>query len=116
MEKGAQLALPENVLKKGLLRLSGKLLLLSIHLRLEIGGLRNCLRRYSLEPYRYARQRYTTVMVRVPEAFVNEVLWPQYEALNKELQAYLAEATEKIISEEVYKDTTEAKEIVQLLK
>ena len=55
-------------------------------------------------------------MVRVPEAFVNEVLWPQYEALNKELQAYLAEATEKIISEEVYKDTTEAKEIVQLLK
>ena len=73
-------------------------------------------RRYSLEPYRYARQRYTAVMVRVPEAFVNEVLWPQYEALNKELQAYLAEATEKIISEEVYKDTTEAKEIIQLLK
>lgn len=84
--------------------------------RLKLRKIEALCRRYSLKPYRYARQRYTTVMVRVPEAFVDEVLWPQHEALNKELQAYLSEATAKIISEEVYKDTTEAKEIVQLLK
>lgn len=73
-------------------------------------------RRYDLKPYRYARQRYTTVMVKVPEAFVDEVLWPQYQALSKELMAYLEQATAKIISEEVHRDTTEAQEVVQLLK
>jgi tRNA nucleotidyltransferase (CCA-adding enzyme) len=73
-------------------------------------------RRYSLSPYRYARQRYTTLMLRVPEAFVDDVLWPHYQALNKELKAYLEEATEKIISEEIHRDTTEAQEVVQLLE
>lgn len=71
-------------------------------------------RRYSLNPYRYARQRYTTVMVRAPEAFIDDVLWPQYQALSKELKEYLDQATEKIISEEVHRDTTDAQEIVQL--
>ena len=33
-------------------------------------------RRYGLEPYRYKRQRYTTVMVRVPKSFVDQTLWP----------------------------------------
>lgn len=73
-------------------------------------------RRYSLSPYRYARQRYTTVMVRAPESFVDDVLWPQYQALSKALTEYLDEATAKIISEEVHRDTTEAQEIVQLLE
>lgn len=73
-------------------------------------------RRYSVNPYRYTRQRYTTVMARVPETFVNDVLWPQYQALNKALTEYLHEATEKIISEEIYRDTTEAEEIVPLLE
>lgn len=73
-------------------------------------------RRYALSPYRYARQRYTTVMVRAPRSFVDEVLWPQYEALSKELREYLDRATEKIISEEIHQDITEAQEIVQLLE
>jgi tRNA nucleotidyltransferase (CCA-adding enzyme) len=73
-------------------------------------------RRYALEPYRYARQKYTTVMVRVPECFCDEVLWPHYQALSKELKQYLTEATAKIISEEVHRDTREAPEIVQLLE
>jgi len=73
-------------------------------------------RRYSISPYRYTRQRYTTVKARVSETFVDNVLWPQYEALNKALTEYLQEATEKIISEEVYRDTTEAEEIVSLLE
>ena len=73
-------------------------------------------RRYDLKPYRYARQRYTTVMLKVPKAFVDDVLWPQYSALSKELREYLDQATSKIISEEVHRDTTEAQEIVQLLE
>src|SRR5262245_20487343 len=33
-------------------------------------------RRYGLKPYRYRRQRLTTVVLRVPRGFVDEVLWP----------------------------------------
>ena len=40
-------------------------------------------KRYDLQPYRYYRQRHTTVMLRVPERFLNEVLWPEFEGLNE---------------------------------
>jgi len=56
------------------------------------------LRRYELKPYRYARQRRTTVMVRVPRSFVNETLWPEFLELSKVLQSYLDEVTERVIS------------------
>jgi tRNA nucleotidyltransferase (CCA-adding enzyme) len=72
-------------------------------------------RRYALKPYRYPRSRRTTVRVRVPKTFIDDVLWPHYLAIEKELSKYLKEATEKIIAEEVHRDTTEAQEIVQLL-
>src|ERR1700676_2415665 len=35
-------------------------------------------RRYGLEPYRYQRQRYTTVIVRAPRRFIDSTLWPEY--------------------------------------
>ncbi len=41
------------------------------------------LRRYQIRPYRYRGQRYTTIMARVPQRFVNEVLWPEFEELNR---------------------------------
>lgn len=68
-------------------------------------------RRYSLKPYRYARQRHTTIMVRVEEDFCNNVLWPQYKQLSNELNKYLDKATERIISEEIHQDTSDAQEI-----
>ena len=61
-------------------------------------------RRYGLEPYRYRRQRYTTVVVRVPRSFVDKTLWPEYLQLKNALNEYLTEATERIIREEVYRD------------
>jgi len=67
-------------------------------------------RLYGLEPYRYHRQRYTTVMVRVPKSFVDKTLWPEYLELSKALNEYLDEATERIIREEVYGDSAEASE------
>ena len=67
-------------------------------------------RRYGLKPYRYKRQRYTTVMVRAPRSFVENTLWPEYLELQAALHAYLNEATERIIREEVYKNAEEATE------
>ena len=67
-------------------------------------------RRYGLEPYRYNRQRYTTVMVRVPKSFVDKTLWPEYQELREALDDYLNDATERIIREEVYRDAEEASE------
>jgi len=67
-------------------------------------------RRYGLEPYRYKGQRYTTVMVRAPRFFVYNTLWPEYLELQAALHAWLNEATERIIREEVYKETAEAAE------
>ncbi len=67
-------------------------------------------RRYGLEPYRYKRQRYTTVVVRAPQSFVTRTLWPEYQQLQMALNAYLNEATNRIIREEVFGDADDAKE------
>ena len=67
-------------------------------------------RRYGLQPYRYKRQRYTTVMLRAPRSFVDKTLWPEYLQLKNALDAYLNAATERIIRDEVYRDAEEAPE------
>ena len=51
------------------------------------------LRRYGFEPYRYKGQRYTTVMARVSTKFVDETLWPEFEAFSSTLRTYLSEVT-----------------------
>lgn len=67
-------------------------------------------RRYGIEPYRYKRQRYTTVVVRAPRSFIDRTLWPEYQELKSALDEYLNEATERIIREEVYGDAGDAAE------
>ena len=67
-------------------------------------------RRYGLQPFRYKRQRHTTVMIRVPRSFVDKTLWPEYLQIKDALDEYLAEATERIIREEVFRDAGEAPE------
>lgn len=67
-------------------------------------------RRYGLRPYRYPRQRYSTVVVRAPESFINRTLWPEYLEISRALDEYLNEATERIIREEVFGDADEAEE------
>jgi len=67
-------------------------------------------RRYGLEPYRYRGQRYTTVVLRAPRLFIDQTLWPEYLELQAALNAYLNEATERIIREEVFGDADEAAE------
>ncbi|HXB68311.1 MAG TPA: hypothetical protein VNY05_08710 [Candidatus Acidoferrales bacterium] len=67
-------------------------------------------RRYGLEPFRYKGQRYTTLLVRAPRSFIDKTLWPEYLELQRALDQYLNEATERIIREEVYGDAREAPE------
>jgi hypothetical protein len=67
-------------------------------------------RRYGLKPYRRRGQRYTTVMLRAPQSFVDETLWPEFVELQAALHSYLNEATERIIREEVFRDADEAEE------
>ena len=65
------------------------------------------LRRYSIRPYRYARQRRTTVVARVPARFVRETLWPEFTELDRTLQQYLTEETNRVIAESINKDTSD---------
>jgi hypothetical protein len=72
-------------------------------------------RRYGLEPYRYPRQRRSTVMLRAPRPFIDQVLWPEFTELEAELRSYLQEVTLRVIREDVYSDTSDASEVAQAL-
>ena len=65
------------------------------------------LRRYEIRPYRYARQRHTTLNARVSRTFVNETLWPEFQELSRTLEAFLAEVTEKVIREAITTDASD---------
>ncbi|MGC2399884.1 MAG: hypothetical protein WA510_08885 [Acidobacteriaceae bacterium] len=69
-------------------------------------------RRHGLTPYRYPRQRYSTVILRAPVSFLNQVLWPEFVEIKSALDEYLEEATERIIREEVFRVSGEAEERV----
>ena len=68
-------------------------------------------RRYGLKPYRLYRQRHSTVMLRAPRKFLDEVLWPEFQELQQVLLAYLDEITNRVIREEIFADTSEPTEI-----
>jgi len=72
-------------------------------------------RRYGLKPYRLPRQRTTTVMLRVPKKFLDQVLWPEFKELSAAHTHYLDEVTTRVIREEVHRDTSEAREEQQSL-
>lgn len=67
-------------------------------------------RRYGLKPYRKHGQRRTTVMLRVVPGFANDILWPEFTQLAEALAAYLDEATERIIREEVFRGSEDPEE------
>jgi hypothetical protein len=68
-------------------------------------------RRYGISPYRYPRQRRSTVVLRAPRRFVEDVLWREFQELDTELRAYLQEVTLRMIREDVFADTSEAPEV-----
>jgi hypothetical protein len=68
-------------------------------------------RRYGLKPYRYPRMHRQTIIVKAPRSFVNKVLWPEFQQINAALIEYLSSITDRLIREEVYRDTADAEEI-----
>ena len=69
-------------------------------------------RRYGLRPFRYRGQRRTSIMLQVPEPFLDDdVLWPEFQELNKVLVDYLSEITDRIIRREVFSERAEAEEV-----
>ena len=66
------------------------------------------LRRYDIQPYRYTGQRYTTVMARVPQRFVDETLWPEFQQINTELNRYLNAITDRVIKGAIFADDSDA--------
>ncbi len=60
------------------------------------------LKRYGIRPYRYRRQRHTTVMAKVSVSFVEDTLWPEFVELNKALHAHLDEITNRVIRESIF--------------
>ena len=68
-------------------------------------------RRYGLRPYRYPRMRRQSVMLRTPQSFLDKVLWPEFQEINAALAEYLAQMTDKVIREAVYKDSSDADEV-----
>lgn len=73
-------------------------------------------RRYGIQPFRYRRMHRQTIFIRAPESFVDQVLWPEFEALEAALTAYLSEITERVIREEVHGETGEADEVDEPLQ
>jgi hypothetical protein len=66
------------------------------------------LRRYGIRPYRYKRQRHTTVMAAVSESFVDQVLWPEFVELDNALKSHLNEVTERVVSLAIGESAEEA--------
>ncbi len=67
-------------------------------------------RRYGLRPYRYPRQRHTTVMLRVPKSVV-DTLWPEFRALDEAMAKHLNEVAEHAIAEAISDDISDVEVI-----
>jgi len=55
-------------------------------------------RKHNLKPYRYYRQKYTTVMVMISKTYLDETLWPEYLKFSKILQELVDDITLEVIS------------------
>lgn len=65
-------------------------------------------RRYGLSPYRYQRQRYSTLMIRGPERFLRDTFVPEYQEMANTLHAHLTAVTERVVAEALDPDSSDA--------
>ena len=63
---------------------------------------------YGFSPFRYARQRTTTIMVKAPRRLFEEVVWRQFNTLHADLWTYLEQTTERLIRETIHADAADA--------
>ena len=70
-------------------------------------------RRHCNRPFRYPRQRSTTIMVRAPRRFFDTVVWRQFSDLHTDLWLYFEQTTERLIREAIHADTADAETAVE---
>ena len=61
-------------------------------------------RKHGLRPFRYARQRRTTVMVRARERQFDRVVWAEFSRLQTDLETYFEDVTEYLITRAMASD------------
>lgn len=61
-------------------------------------------RKHGVRPYRYPRQRRTTVMVRAPQHLLDQVVWVEFRNLQAELEAYFQETVDHLITAAMHSD------------
>ncbi len=71
-------------------------------------------RRYGLRPFRYRRQRHSTVMLRALPSFMDGTLWPEFEQFSRELRSYLQTVTDQVIAEAIHGDGSDLEEEARL--
>ena len=64
-------------------------------------------RRYGLKPYRYRRQRYSTLIIKASERFLRETFLPEYDAMSKTLNEHLTAVTDRVVAEVLNADESE---------
>ena len=65
-------------------------------------------RKHGLRPFRYPRQKHTTVMLKGKRSFFDTVLWPQFSALSGDLDFLLQQITNEVIRSVLHEDTSDA--------
>jgi hypothetical protein len=65
-------------------------------------------RRYGFSPFRYPRQRGTTIMVKAPRGLFDQVVWRQFSDLHGDLWRFLEQTTERLIRETIHADAADA--------
>jgi hypothetical protein len=53
--------------------------------------------RYGIEPYRVPRQRQSTISIRAPRSFIQEILWPLFEEMARLVEEWLYEKTSELM-------------------
>ena len=57
-------------------------------------------------------------MAQVSKRFVDEILWPEFQEISETLRTYLADITERVVTQVIHQDASEAevvKKPVQIL-
>ena len=65
-------------------------------------------RRYGFRPFRYSRQRRTTIMVKAPQRLFDTVVWRQFSEMHADLSSHFEHTTERLIRESIHTDTSDA--------
>jgi len=63
-------------------------------------------RKYNIKPYRYYRQKYTTVMIKINEVFLHEILWKEYLEYSEILEELISWITDEVINK-IHKEENE---------